>query len=421
MSHLDPNVPHFEESSPRAAYLHVPFCRRRCFYCDFPVSVVGDRRHGGNSSTIEDYVDALCREIGMFASHDVPLETLFFGGGTPSLLTATQLDRLIDTVGERLGIATGAEISIEMDPGTFDLAKLQGYRAAGVNRISLGVQAFDDDLLQKCGRSHSVAEIYTAVELLRQAQVANFSLDLISGLPHQTLDSWQGSLEAAIALSPHHLSVYDLIVEPKTVFDRYYQPGSTPLPTDETAAQMYQLAQETLTAAGYEHYEISNYARPGYACRHNLTYWKNLPYYGFGMGATSYLNTQRLTRPRKLREYYGWLAESVAAGSPVGGAPTPDDEQLLEALMVGFRLAEGVSLPAIDRQFSRTCGSETIARIWQCLTPYVRARWVVATDARGNVLSADAAEGKVDRLRLSDPEGFLVSNTILAALFESLG
>ena len=406
-----------EDEVPRAAYLHVPFCRRRCFYCDFPVSVVGDRRHGGNSNTMEAYVEALCREIQLVGSNIMPLNTVFFGGGTPSLLTADQLERILTTVDDRFGIATGAEISIEMDPGTFDLAKLQGYRAAGVNRISLGVQAFADELLQKCGRSHSVEDIYAAVELLHQSQTDNFSFDLISGLPHQTLEVWQASLDAAIALAPKHLSVYDLIVEPGTVFDRYYQAGSTPLPADETAAEMYRLAQQTLTNAGYEHYEVSNYAQPGYPCRHNRTYWHNLPYYGLGMGATSYVNRQRLTRPRKLQEYYDWLAASEAVGSPVGGEIASAADRLLETLMLGFRLAEGVNLTEIDRVW----GKEAADGIWRCLLPYRRCGWVEAISADGNLLDGDATVSMVHRLRLNDPEGFLFSNTILAALFERLG
>ncbi len=173
---------------------------------------------------------------------------------------------------------------MEIDPGTFALEQVQGYKTAGVNRVSLGVQAFQSELLEVCGRSHTVADVHKAVELVHRAGFQNFSLDLISGLPHQTLEHWQASLEQAIALSPTHLSCYDLTIEPGTPFNRQYSPGSSPLPSDETTAEMYRMAQRLLTAAGYDHYEISNYAKPGYQCRHNRVYWENRSFYGFGMG-----------------------------------------------------------------------------------------------------------------------------------------
>ena len=305
---------------PRSAYLHIPFCRRRCYYCDFAVSIVGDRPpiartaglpeepvNGSNSGTIAHYVEILCQEIRLTQATGQPLETVFFGGGTPSLLSVEQLHRILHTLDQQFGIANGAEISMEIDPGTFDLPQLQGYRDAGVNRVSIGVQAFQPELLQACGRSHTVDDVYTAIELVHQAGFKNFSLDLISGLPHQTLTHWQESLEQAIALAPTHLSCYDLTIEPVTAFGRQYKPGMQPLPSDETTAEMYRMAQRLLTTAGYAHYEISNYAQPGYQCRHNRVYWENRSFFGFGMGATSYLEHDRFSRPRKTREYYEWV------------------------------------------------------------------------------------------------------------------
>ncbi len=322
--------------SPKSAYLHIPFCRRRCFYCDFPVFVVGDRQQGENSTTIQKYVECLLEEIRITPGGDRPLETVFFGGGTPSLLSENQLQRILDSLDRRFGIARDAEISIEMDPGTFDLPQLHGYIKRGINRVSLGVQAFQDELLAVCGRSHNSKDIFTAVDLLHQVGVCDFSIDLISGLPHQTLDQWKASLETAVMISPSHISSYDLIVEPGTPFNRYYQPGETPLPDDRSAADMYRLAVEILTGSGYEHYEVSNYAKPGYQCRHNRVYWENLPYYGFGMGATSYAKGKRFTRPRKTREYYQWVEQLIAAGGEIDPPETPKDESLLETLMLGF-------------------------------------------------------------------------------------
>ncbi len=388
--------------SPTAAYIHIPFCRRRCYYCDFPVFVVGDRKSGVNSGNIQNYVAQLGLEIDAGAGGDRALETIFFGGGTPSLLSVAQLTQILARLAAKYGIAAGAEISMEIDPGTFDLAQLQGYLQAGVNRVSIGAQAFQDEILHSCGRSHTVADIYSAVELIHQAGVANWSLDLISGLPHQAIAHWQDTLAAAIALHPAHISCYDLIVEAQTPFAKQYQPGVKPLPSDETTAQMYRLAQQTLTAAGYEHYEISNYALPNARCRHNLTYWRNLPYYGFGMGAASYVGGDRFTRPRKTQEYYQW----IAAGCKWQVTPLTEEDRFLETLMLGLRLTQGIDLRAIAAEF----GGERLARLRDCVRRYQACGWVEAI--------ASVESPAVDEwLRLADPEGLLFSNTVLAEIF----
>ncbi|MEM8604313.1 MAG: radical SAM family heme chaperone HemW, partial [Cyanobacteria bacterium P01_H01_bin.121] len=270
--------------APRSAYLHIPFCRRRCYYCDFPIAVIGDAiaqpqpssQPGSGQGIVRRYLHYLQQEIALTAqqlpSPALPLQTVFFGGGTPSLLTPAQLETILTQLQQVFGFEPTVEISIEMDPGTFDREKLLAYKALGVNRVSLGVQVFQDQLLQTCGRSHSVADVYAAIELLRACKISNWSLDLISGLPHQTLEDWQASLEAAIALNPPHISAYDLVVEEQTVFGKRFSPGEQPLPTDTSAAAMYRLAQRLLTQAGYEHYEISNYAKPGCQCQHNRVY-----------------------------------------------------------------------------------------------------------------------------------------------------
>jgi len=381
-----------------SAYIHIPFCRRRCFYCDFPVSVVGDRLRGETSGTISQYVEVLCQEIDITPAFGQSLKTIFFGGGTPSLLSIEQLQRILGALEGRFGIAPGAEISMEIDPGTFDLAHITGYRSLGVNRVSFGVQAFQEELLQVAGRSHSVKDIFAALELIHQVEIPEFSLDLISGLPHQSLGQWEDSLNKAVAINPTHISIYDLTIEPGTAFGRYYKPGDNPLPTDETTVKMYQMAQQVLTGAGYEHYEISNYAQPGHQCQHNRVYWENRPYYGFGMGAASYVEGKRFTRPRQTKEYYQW----VQAGAVIDCEVTPPEEVLLETLMLGLRLAEGVSLAALAEKF----GEQKVEEICRCLQPYFEKGWVEVVGGR---------------LRLSDPQGFLFSNVVLAELFEKLG
>jgi len=387
-------------SPPDAAYVHIPFCRRRCFYCDFPVSVVGDTRRGENSGAIAQYIEHLCQEIRHTPSQGTPLQTVFFGGGTPSLLAVDQLATLLETLDQHFGIASQAEISMEMDPGTFDLPHVQGYRAAGINRVSLGVQAFQADLLQLCGRTHQPADIPIAIAQVRQAGITNVGLDLISGLPQQTLGHWEESLARAIALQPTHLSVYDLIVEPGTAFARQYQPGAAPLPSESQAAQMYRLGQQRLTAAGYKHYEISNYAQPGSDCRHNRVYWQNRSYYGFGMGAASYVSGQRFTRPRTRREYVTWLD----AGMPIHEPPTSPLDALLDTLMLGLRLSEGVSLVALTAQF----GDRAVNQVLRAIAPFLSQDLVRLSETPDPYLF------------FHDPEGFLLSNTILATIFEAL-
>jgi putative oxygen-independent coproporphyrinogen III oxidase len=384
---------------PTAAYIHIPFCRRRCYYCDFPVFVVGDRHTGASSGNIQLYLDRLAVEIATQLNYRQSLTTIFFGGGTPSLLTVAQLGQILDSLAAKFGIANDAEISMEIDPGTFDLNQLQGYLQAGINRVSIGVQAFQDQLLHLCGRSHTVSDIYQTVELLHQGGISNWSLDLISGLPQQTIAQWVASLESAIALDPTHISCYDLIVEAQTPFAKQYQPGDKPLPSDETTAQMYRTAQQILSSAGYEHYEISNYAKSGSQCRHNLTYWQNQPYYAFGMGAASNLENYRFTRPRKTQEYYQWVAD----GGNWRVDPTPTADRFLETLMLGLRLARGVSLQAIESEF----GIDRVNSLLKCLQRYRHQGWVEI------VVSAN----KDRYLRLSDPEGLLFSNVVLTEIF----
>jgi putative oxygen-independent coproporphyrinogen III oxidase len=379
---------------PTSIYLHIPFCRRRCYYCDFPISVVGDDNwDNGISNWLVDYLQAISQEIALTPKTQQPIQTIFFGGGTPSLLPVAALEQILEQLARHFIIARDAEISMEVDPGTFDRAKLTGYLHAGVNRFSLGVQSFDDDLLTRCGRFHNTKDIYSAIELIKSLGVTNFSLDLISGLPEQTLDLYRDSLLKAIAIAPAHLSCYDLVLEPVTAFGKQYQPGIKPLPDDETTAAMYRLTQQLLTDEGYQHYEISNYAKLGYQCRHNRVYWQNLPYYALGMGAASYFDGKRFTRPRTRREYYAWLE----AGAIIDVPETSSKDWLLETLMLGLRLAEGVELDLFDLS--------TRSQIINCLQPYLDRGWIEMDNTN---------------LSLSDPEGFLFSNTILSALFESL-
>ena len=386
---------------PQSLYLHIPFCKRRCFYCDFAITT-------GGENLKQQYVDVLCQEIVLTVAEvppNQPLKTIFLGGGTPSLLSVKQLEQILTTITKYFAIASHAEISLEANPGTVSLETLRGYRSLGVNRISLGSQAFQQELLDVCGRGHSVAEISESVDMIQKAGFTNFSLDLISGLPHQTITDWQNSLAKAIALQPTHLSVYDLTIEEGTAFGKRYQAGEQPLPTEDHSVAMYIAAHELLPAAGYEHYEISNYAQSGFQAQHNLTYWHNQPFYGLGMGATSYINRQRIDRPRKMREYLDAIAKWQASDLGFTAPVIDDREELIDTLMQGLRLMEGLSFKTLQLNY----GIELCDRALQLLHPYQAKNWVKLVEQSDDL-----------RITLIPPDGWLFSNIIIADLYENL-
>ena len=405
---------------PRSAYLHIPFCHRRCFYCDFAVVPLGDHADGAHSGSIAGYLELLLGEIAA-APAGPPLATVYVGGGTPSMLTPAQVGSLLAALGSHFGLAPGAEISLEMDPASFDGDRLAGYLAAGVNRVSLGGQSFDDAVLARLGRRHRRADLLQAAAWLHQARqgggLASWSLDLIQGLPEQGLAAWHQQLAQAVALAPPHLSIYDLIIEPGTVFAWRQGRGELELPDADLGADLMELTAQALLAAGYGHYEISNFALPGHASRHNRIYWSGAGWWGFGLGATSAPWGQRLARPRTRAAYADWLAQASPTGSPDPGSgqgaaagpgegsPTPQDATQApglpfdERLLVGLRRREGVRLVELANQAGVTGPElgELLGR-WQ---PF-RERGLLLQDG--------------PRWRLSDPEGLALSNGVLREL-----
>ena len=383
---------------PRSAYLHIPFCHRRCFYCDFAVVPLGDRAAAEpgapGSASIAAYLALLHREIAI-APAGPPLSTVYVGGGTPSLLSAEQVRQLLAALRRRFGLAPGAEVSLELDPASFDQQRLDAYLAAGVNRVSLGGQSFSDAVLKQLGRRHRCSDLLEAAGWLQQAQrsgrLGSWSLDLIQGLPGQTLAGWREQLHQAIALQPPHLSVYDLIVEPGTVFERLERRGALALPEPDLAADLMELTAHALVAAGYGHYEISNYAWPGHASRHNRVYWSGAGWWGFGMGATSAPWGARQARPRTREGYARWLEQNEQglerdAETPALAPTTamPFDERMI----VGLRRREGVLLQAPAGLLQR----------WQ---PFVEQGLLVREGPRWS---------------LKDPEGLALSNAVLREL-----
>lgn len=431
----------------QSAYIHLPFCKNKCRYCDFPVIAVGrggfERDGDGPGSSnintmMEDYIEALVREIKTTQiacnvagatgdqkderrpseSEGVPLKTIFFGGGTPSLTPISKLEYLVNTLDRKFGIASDAEISIEADPGTFDASVLRSYKSLGINRVSVGVQAFDDHLLELCGRSHALYDVYSAIEDVYSAGIPSWSLDLISGLPELSSKTWENNLRATVDASPPHVSVYDLQIEKGTPFSRLYRPGVKPLPSDKEAAYMYSAASEVLRSAGYDHYEISNYAKPGHKCLHNSIYWDGHGYYAFGMGAASYTNSHRFTRPKRLNSYLQWLKgyEDIVNHSkakdiqqyivPSTEAEKLSNEDILtDTVMLQLRKSDGLNIPSIVDKFKN--GQLIADAIFWALE-----RWI----DEGHVIVD--SEKKV--VRLADPQGFLLSNDIISDIFVAL-
>jgi putative oxygen-independent coproporphyrinogen III oxidase len=390
---------------PRAAYLHIPFCLRRCFYCDFPVVPLGDKADGSRSPGIPAYLEALQTEIQASPSGP-PLSTVYFGGGTPSLLTAEQLEGLLEALRRRFGLAPGAEITLEMDPATFDQARLVAVLRAGVNRVSLGGQSLDDAVLAGLGRHHRRHHLLEAAGWLRQARreglLRSWSLDLIQGVPAlpggpspaapaACRAHWREQLAQAIALRPPHLSVYDLTLEPGTVFARRLDQGTLTLPDEDLGADLLDLTAAGLRAAGYGRYEVSNYAWPGHASRHNRVYWSGAGWWGFGMGATAAPFGRRQARPRTRAGYADWLRQG---GAPPEGEPTPFP--LDERVLVGLRRREGVNLEALLAE--EGLGEDTLGALRERLAP-----WIARACLR--------IEGQ--RWRLSDPEGLALSSSVL--------
>lgn len=397
--------------APVGAYIHLPFCKKKCLYCDFPVIAVGmNDKVDKVQSRMSFYVEALLQEIAASEIlNSAPLQTVFFGGGTPSLLPPLLLERILKAIDREFTIASDAEISIEADPGTFDRSLLKTYQNLGIHRLSLGVQSFEDELLATCGRAHNVADVYRAIEAVYASDMPSWSLDLMSGLPNLTPTGWQRSLEATLDADPHHVSVYDLQIEKKTPFGKLYKPGQAPLPQDEEAADMYAAAVRLLTSNTFEHYEVSNYAKDGHRCQHNMMYWHGKPFYGFGMGATSYLSGRRFARPRNLGAYKDWTIQySSGTDRRVPGRdhlpPESEEDRLLDTIMLRLRLAEGLDLDRLAEQFGRQVKDLTL----KGLRPHLE---------RGTAVFIKDVPATV---RLADPDGFLVSNDIISDVFSVL-
>jgi putative oxygen-independent coproporphyrinogen III oxidase len=326
-------------TSPFAVYVHWPFCLAKCPYCDFNSHV----RHGGIDEA--RFVRAYAREIETTAAR-VPgrsVTSIFFGGGTPSLMQPSSVEAILDAIAKHWNIDPDAEITLEANPTSVEAQRFRGYRAAGVNRVSLGVQSLDDQVLKELGRMHSAEEALAAVKLAR-ATFPRYSFDLIYARPRQTLDAWAAELTRALEHAGDHLSLYQLTIEPETPFFALHSAGKLTLPEDDLARDFYDLTQSICGKAGLPAYEISNHARPGGECRHNLVYWRGHDYAGIGPGAHGRLTLNgRRTATETDKRPESWLMRVEATGSGlIVNEPLTASETADEYLLMGLRLAEGI-------------------------------------------------------------------------------
>ena len=374
-------------------YLHIPYCEKKCIYCDF-YSIE-------TMQTKEQFLAAIEAEIGMYAgrySAGSSFETLFFGGGTPSLLSPSELGYLLNALHKNYRIEPDAEITVETNPGTVDFEKLRAYRALGVNRLSIGIQSFHEDELKVLSRIHSADDARRCVDDAYRAGFDNVGVDLIFSLPHQTPERWRATLEQAVALQPKHISAYSLIVEEHTPLFTMVKEGTvSPLP-EETDSQIYEETIALMTERGFHHYEISNYARAGYECRHNKNYWNHSDYLSFGPSAHSFwkdgpVSGRRWWNVRSVTQY----CEKISAGMPpVTGSEEVDKEKMFnEAIFLGLRTGE-LNIEAVRREYGVDLLSTRSAKLKDFLD--------------GGLLKID------DRSITLTDKGYLVCDAIVEAL-----
>ncbi|TGB04251.1 radical SAM family heme chaperone HemW [Halobacillus salinus] len=328
-----------------SAYIHIPFCQQICHYCDFTKFFYNER-------LADEYLEALENEIHTY----IPLEkakvkTIFVGGGTPTAVNHSQLKRLLKMIDEHFDVASCEEYTFEANPGDLDEEKVRLLKEYGVDRISLGVQVFDDQMLEEIGRVHRVKDVYTNVDRLVQAGLTNVSIDLMYALPGQTVEHFEKTIDEAMQFDLPHYSSYSLQIEPKTIFYQRYKKGTLIKPPEEDEAEMYELLQRKLSRAGVDQYEISNFAKPGFESKHNLTYWNNEYYFGIGAGAHGYLPGKRTINIRPLPAY---TKQAMADGKPIlHEEPVGLKEQMEEEMFLGLRKTEGVSLSSFKHKYDR--------------------------------------------------------------------
>ncbi len=328
---------------PLSLYIHIPFCLKRCIYCDF-VSGIHDPQK-------EDaYISAIKKEM-LGIQEKTSFNTLYIGGGTPTALSVGSLTDLIVIIFEHFRFVKNYEATIEANPGTIDSDKLESVRSSGINRISIGIQSFNDDELKTLGRLHTAKDAEKAVVLAKETGFKNISIDLIYGIPGQDINSWKSTLEKAASLNPEHISTYELTIEQGTLLYNYVEAGKLEMLKDESIVEIYNHTIDYLGAREFMHYEISNFSKPGYQCRHNMHYWNRGEYYGVGLGAHSFIKGERFFNTDDLENYTGLLSENK---TPVKETENiTQDKALAEAVFLGLRRTDGISLKIFSETYGR--------------------------------------------------------------------
>ena len=331
-------------------YIHIPFCVKKCAYCDFLSGPACEE-------TIDRYVDALIGEIRQYElmAQFQNVVTIFFGGGTPSILSGEQMKRIFAALREVFHISKKAEITMEANPGTVTKEKLEAYKEAGINRISFGLQSVNNEELKQLGRIHTFEQFLESYRLAREAGFDNINVDLISAIPKQTVKSWEHTLKTIIDLKPEHISAYSLIIEEGTPFYDLYKEGGEKeedLPSEEEERLIYEKTEEWLKEAGYHRYEISNYSKEGYECRHNLGYWDRKPYLGIGLGSSSFFTHYRYCNTSDLECYLAHSKELPVIQT--GKEDLTEEEQMEEFVFLGLRKTKGVSFAKFYKDFGKT-------------------------------------------------------------------
>ncbi|MEG0256624.1 radical SAM family heme chaperone HemW [Vagococcus sp.] len=333
-----------------SAYIHIPFCEHICFYCDFNKVFI-------EGQPVDEYIEALIKEITLtrekYPSEDT--ETIYIGGGTPTSLSAHQLDILLKGIRETLPFDEKNEFTVEANPGDLTLEKLRVLQNYGVNRLSMGVQSFDDRLLKKIGRKHTAQDVYDTMKIFEAANFNNVSIDLIFALPNQTLENFEDTLNKALALDLPHYSMYSLILENKTMFYNWARQGRLHLPGIDVEGDMFELAIDKMTKAGRKQYEVSNFAKPGKESQHNLIYWNNEHYYGLGAGASGYLGKIRYKNHGPIQHYLKPLKENKLPTITIEELTL--ENQMEEEMFLGLRKTEGVSIQKFEKKFNHSLES----------------------------------------------------------------
>lgn len=333
-----------DKVAPKAVYIHIPFCTNKCFYCDFNSYVLKDQ-------PVMDYLRALDKEMELTVRNTPPAEiqTIFVGGGTPTVLKPDEMEFFLNSVRKHFPIwAPDIEFTMEANPGTTDIDKMTVMKNGGVNRVSFGVQAFQNELLTDIGRIHNTDDVYRSLENAHKVGLNNLSIDLMFGLPNQTVDMLAQSVKKALELDLPHYSIYSLKVEENTLFHTLFQKNQLPLPNEEDELNMYLLLMNEMTSAGYKQYEISNFAKPGYESRHNITYWRNEDYYGFGAGAHGYVGGERHINIKGVTSYVSAAQEGLPR---LENFVVSTEEAMEDFAMVGLRMLDGITVAHFEEQF----------------------------------------------------------------------